>query len=295
MARVMTVTEASGAGTLRGRLRGHLGGLSKQQRKIGEYLLDHVHEVPFLSVPLLAERTGASEATVVRLCQRIGYRGFSELKMAMVESLRAEPESANALDAFPAPGDQEALELVAGQDRHNLARTLETIDRAAFRNVAAALFRADHVFTWGLGISAHLAGLAAYLFTEQGLRAQALDHRFSTPGEQLISLREGDLVLGFSFPPYSRETLDVLTASKDRGATTVAITDRPSAPAAVLADEALAVASDGVMFGNSVTASCLVLNALLLEIAFTHRGETVEALSRINEVFSASDQLVGGD
>lgn len=49
------------------------------------------------------------------------------------------------------------------------------------------------------------------------------------------------------------------------------------------------------MFGNSVTASCLVLNALLLEIAFTHRGETVEALSRINEVFSASDQLVGGD
>lgn len=284
----MSSPEPLSAGSLRDQLRGHLDDLSRQQRKIADYLLDHSQEVPFLSVPLLAERTGASEATVVRLCQSIGYGGFSELKMAMVDALRSEPPGPEMAEA----ARDDALALVAGQDRNNLDRSLQSIDRAAFREVATALFQADHIFTWGLGISAHLSALAAYLFTEHGLRAHALDHRYSTPEEQLISLRPGDLLLGFSFPPYSRETLDVMRASAERGVTTIAIADRPSAPAAVLADKALAVASDGVMFGNSITAPCLLLNALLLEIAFAHRGETVEALARINRVFSDSDQLI---
>lgn len=288
----MAANSPNSVTALRDRLVDHLDSLSRQQKKIAVYLLDHVQEVPFLSVPLLAERTGASEATVVRLCQSIGYQGFSELKMAMVESLHAESSSNPVIEPGDDNGLRDALQLSAGQDRHNLSKTLDSIDQAAFRRVAAAIFEADHIFTWGLGISAHLAGLAAYLFTEQGLRAHALDHRFSTPKEPLIGLRGSDLVLAFSFPPYSRETLDVLRESRERGAATVAVTDRPSAPASVLADHALCVASDGIMFGNSVTATCLVLNALLLEIALTHRGETVEALSRMNRMFSDSDQLV---
>lgn len=278
--------------TLRERLRGHLDGLSRQQRKIADYLLDHAQEIPFLTVPLLAEHTGASEATVVRLCQRIGYRGFAELKFALLEDLRREPVTDALAGAVPAGDAQRSLELVAEQDRHNLAQTLEGIDREAFRKAAAALFQADHIYTWGIGISAHLASLAAYLFTEHGLRAHALDHRFSTPSEPLQVLRKGDLVLAFSFPPYSRETLEVLEVSRERGGMTMAITDRLSAPAAVRADHALAAASDGVMLGNSVTTSCLLLNALLLEIAFAHRGETVEALARINQLYRDSDRLM---
>ena len=255
---------------------------------MAEYLLDNQADIPFLSIQELAERTGASEATVVRLCQAIGYRGFPDLKMAMVERLRSHPPaSETAADA----GRRESLELVARHDRLNLDRTLEQIDRRAFRAVADALFDADHIFTWGVGVSAHLAGLAAYLFTEHGLRSHALDHRFSNPREQLVTLRSRDLVLVFSFPPYSRQTLELLDASKERGALTVAITDRPSAPAAITADHALAAASSGVMLGNSMTATTLVLNALLLEIAFTHQGETAEALSRINQLLSGPDHL----
>ena len=43
---------------LRDRLLSHVNALSRQQRLIADYLLDHLQEVPFLSVPQLAERAG---------------------------------------------------------------------------------------------------------------------------------------------------------------------------------------------------------------------------------------------
>jgi len=69
--------------------------LPPQQRAIADYLLEHLQAVPFLSIPELAHRTGASEATVVRFAQRIGFTGFGELKAALVELLQTRLASAS--------------------------------------------------------------------------------------------------------------------------------------------------------------------------------------------------------
>jgi DNA-binding MurR/RpiR family transcriptional regulator len=281
--------------TLRDRLLAHIQGLSPQQKTIAEFLLDNLREVPFLSVPQLAERSGVSEATVVRLCQSIGYSGFSDLKMALIDTLREEvqgpePDAPSVPDARSDP-----LSAVAELERGNILRTVEGIDRAVFERVATRLFQAGHVFTFGLGVSAHLADFAAYLFTEHGLRATAFGTRFSSPREQLVILRPGDLVLAFSFPPYSRQTLEVLEEARDRGIDTIAVCDRPSAPAGVIASDALCVSSHGMMFINATASVDVVLQALVVEIASRHRGETVEALSRINRALRDRNYLVEDD
>lgn len=281
--------------TLRDRLLAHIQGLSPQQRTIAEFLLDNLREVPFLSVPQLAQRSGVSEATVVRLCQSIGYSGFSDLKMALVDTLREEVQGAEP-DALPI-GDvrSDPLVAVAELEQQNIRRTVEGIDRAVFEQVATRLFRADHIFTFGLGVSAHLADLAAYLFTEHGLRATAFGTRFSSPREQLVILRPTDLVMAFSFPPYSRQTLEVLEEARDRGIETIAVCDRPSAPAGVIARHALCVSSHGMMFINATASVDVVLQALVVEIASRHRGETVEALSRINRALRDRNYVVEDD
>lgn len=282
--------------TPRERLLAHINGLSRQQRLIAEFLLDNLQEVPFLSVPQVSERTGASEATVVRLCQRIGFTGYSDLKMALVETLREELNVPPAgTESAPPDAQRYPLAAVAALEQHNIQRTLDMVDRGAFETVATMLFRADHIFTFGLGISAHLADLASYLFTEHGLRSSCFATRFTSPREQLVALRATDLVFVFSFPPYSRQTLDVLREARERGVKTVAVTDRPSAPAAAIADQALPVSSHGMMFTNATAAVNVLLNALLVQIAFRHRGDTVEALSRINRILRDQSDLVGGD
>lgn len=282
-------------GSLRERLLNHIPSLSRQQRLIAEYLLDNLQEVPLLSVPQLAQRSGASEATVVRLCQRIGFSGFSDMKMEVVENLREELH-ARAMPGEPDhTGSANVLEAVAELERHNINQTLESIDHETFCAMAATLFEADHIFTFGLGISAHLAELAAYLFTEHGLRANRFGTHFTSPREQLVTMRPTDVLLAFSFPPYSRPTLDVIEEATGRGMKTLAVTDRLSAPAAAAAGQALVVATHGMTFTNATASTHMLLNALVVEIASRHRGETVDALSSINRILSDREDLVNDD
>jgi len=279
---------------LRDRIQQHVGELSPQQRVIAEFVLEHLQEIPFLSVPEMAERTGASEATVVRFCQRIGYTGYSDLKMALVDVVREDMRTTGAGGAASTPVDigKDVFAAMAKLEQHNIERTLESIDRSAFRAVAATLFKADHVFTFGLGISAYLADLAAYLFTEHGLRSTCLATRYTSPREQLVTLRPTDVVLAFSFSPYSRQTLEVLEEATARGANTIVVTDLTTAPAVGLARQALVVSSHGMTFTNATAAVSVLLNALVVEIASRHRGESVEALSRINSILREKSYLV---
>lgn len=278
----------------RDRVLDQAGSLSRQQRAIADYVLDNYQEVPFLSVLELAERTGASEATVVRFCQRIGYGGYSDMKMALVDALREEMQaSVDAADESVSTDiGRDSLVAVARLEQHNIKRLLESVDKRAFRDVAAALFKADHVFTVGFGISAYHADFASYLFTEHGLRSTCLPTRFTSPREQLIVLRPSDLVVAFSFPPYSKQTLEILEESRQRGFPTVVVTDRATAPGAAIADYALVVSSHRMTFTNATAAVHVLLNALVVEIAERHRGETVDAISRINEILRDNRYLV---
>ena len=291
---VLSTVSHNSYGTLRERLLTHIKGLSRQQRLIADYLLDNLMEVPFMSVPQLAERSGASEATVVRLCQSIGFTGFSDMKMALVENLReemqssAQDQSADTIDR----NTTDVLGSVAELEIHNIKQTLENIERSTFEEVATTLFRADHVFTFGLGVSAHLAEIASYLFTEHGLRSNSFSTHFTSPREQLVTLRATDVLVVFSLPPYSRQTLEVLEEAVERGMKTIAITDRPSAPAAISAGQSLVVSSHGMTFTNATASTNVLLNALVVEIASRHRGDSVDALSRINRILSNQSYLV---
>ena len=54
--------------------------------------------------------------------------------------------------------------------------------------------------------------------------------------EQILSVHAGDVVIGISFPRYSRRTIKAMQFARDSGATVIAITDKtgkrrlPTAP-----------------------------------------------------------------
>jgi len=287
------MTPAERESEFRSRLIHRTAELPPQQRLIADYLLEHLQTVPFLSVPELARRTGVSDATVVRFAQRIGYDGFSELKMDLVELLQ--DRLGEAVSSEPSKLPDDVLEQVAALEITNIRRSLDGIDRAVFSEIGEAVFGADHVFTFGMGVSAHLAEIACYNLIQIGLRATVLSTRFTSPREQLVALREHDLLIALSFPPYSRQTLDLLAETAARGATTVALCDRPTAPAAHIARWALPVRSDNMMFTNAIAAVTVLFNALAAEIATKHSDHALEAFSQINRVLSENPDILPSD
>jgi DNA-binding MurR/RpiR family transcriptional regulator len=264
--------------------------MPRQQRSIADYVLEHLTTVPFLSIPELARRVGVSEATVVRFAQRLGYPGFSELKVELVELLQQQlRQSADG------PAEDVVLDVlgaVAELEVANIRRTVDALDRRVIAEVAEAFFAADGVFSFGMGVSAHLAELAAYSLLQIGVRASCLSTRFSSPREQLVAVTPRDLVLVFSLPPYSRQALEVLDEAQRIGVPAVAVTDRVTAPAARLARWVLPVKSDNMMFTNAIAAVTVLLNALATEVAAGHREQAIAALSRINRALAEDEDVL---
>jgi DNA-binding MurR/RpiR family transcriptional regulator len=237
-----------------------------------------------------------SEATVVRFAQRIGYEGFTELKSDLMDWARRRvaapaPDSA-VLDAFDRAKDDDTLSAVAQLELNNVVHLTGNLDRAAFGSAAGALLKADHVYTFGLGISAHLAGMLTYLLVQTGLRSTRLSADFSSPLEQLVTLRPTDLLVVLSFPPYSRKTLEMVQDVAGRGIPTLGICDRAAAPLATVARTTLAVKSDNLMFTNAIAATSVLLNALITEVAQRNREQSQEAVSRISQVLEDDDGVI---
>jgi DNA-binding MurR/RpiR family transcriptional regulator len=255
--------------------------LSPQQRAIADYLVNHLEEVPFLAVPELAELTAVSEATIVRFAQSLGFRGYRDMKIELLQL----PNSA-APQPRPEPsspdGQRNVLRSVARLEMDNIRATIDLIAVQTLEHVADLIHHAEHTYVFGMGVSAPLATMARYILTEVGVRCSVLSTDFTSPEEQLFALRTGDLLIGFSLPHYSRQTLELLRGAKERGATTVAITDSLASPAASIAAWTLPVRTHNMMFTNAVAAIIVVLNAIATQYAVRHRSRSLEALAHMS-------------
>jgi len=268
----------------------HLDRFPPQQQQIAAYLMDHLEELPFLSVPSLAARVAVSEATVVRFAQRIGFEGFTAMKALLTDLVRGRVAS-RGHQSEQNGGVGDVLESIIAEETANIAR-LSDIRERDLRAAATAVFEADHVYCFGLGISSYLADLAGYLLTQVGIRASVLSTRFSSPLEQTVKLRQGDLLLVFSYPPFSAQTVAMVADVTDRGITTLAVTDRLTAPVAPHADHLFRVPSNNRLFTNTLGAVSVFLNALITEIATLHDDHASEALGKINRILSRDENLI---
>jgi DNA-binding MurR/RpiR family transcriptional regulator len=271
--------------------------LPPQQQLVATHIIDNLREAPLLTAQDIATRTGVSEATIVRFAKSLGYSGYSALRSNLLVLLReemfgasAEREASEAARALPDTSD--TLGAVARLEVANIGKTVEDLDRATFRRAAERLVEGGHTFVYGLGISSPLARLTAYLLTEIGVRATSLSTSFSSPLEQLVTVEPTDRLVVFSFPPYSRQTVDLVREASERGVPALAICDRPTSPAAMAAETALAVRSENMMFTNAFAAVAVLLNALIIEVALLRGDRAAAALGKITDILAGDDNIL---
>src|SRR6476620_12459470 len=72
--------EASGHQTLSEYIRARCDEVSRSQKDVPQYIVDHLDEVAFQTAEELARRANTSSSTVVRFSQALGFEGFPELQ-----------------------------------------------------------------------------------------------------------------------------------------------------------------------------------------------------------------------
>lgn len=270
--------------------------LPKNHRKIADYFINNFDKIPFENVQDLSKATGTSVASIVRFSQRAGFKGFNELRDAITGSLQKELSSKQIFPLFEKHKIKEdLLTEVANLDIKNINDTLNLVERSTFNYVIERILKSERVFTAGLGISYLLAEILAYQLTQVGVSSGILNHTHTLFNENILFLNPKDILIVFSFPPYSKETIEAAKFAQERKIDVIAITNQPAAPVTFFSKANLIVKSENMLFTNSFAAISVLINALATACAIKDKQrakrilkESEEIMIHQNQVFSES-------
>lgn len=85
--------------------------LAQNDRKLADFLLHNAEQARHLSSQKLAQLAGISQSSVVKFAQKMGYKGFPALKLALSETL-AQPQTEPAVTVHNQILSSDALKTV---------------------------------------------------------------------------------------------------------------------------------------------------------------------------------------
>lgn len=267
--------------------------LPKNQRKIAQHVINNFDQIPFLNVQDLSEATGASVASIVRFSQRAGFKGFSELRDAITGSLQRELKNKQLFPLLEKHNVKEdLLTEVANLDIKNINDTLNLVERETFNLVIKKISKSQRVFTAGLGISYLLAEILAYQLTQVGISSSVLLHSHTLFNENILFLNPRDTLVVFSFPPYSRETIEAAEFAHKRKIDVIAITNEPVSPVTFYSKANLIVKSENMLFTNSFAAISVLINAIATACALQDNQRAQKVLKESEDIMISQNQII---
>ncbi|MHB1453675.1 MAG: MurR/RpiR family transcriptional regulator [Saccharofermentanales bacterium] len=261
--------------------------MSKGQKSIARYIMSNYEKAAYLTAARIGIETNVSESTVVRFASELGFSGFPTFQSKLREDLKVKLTSVERLNTSAySEYSGNPVKSVLNSDLEKLKYTIEHFDGAAFNNAADMIMKADRIFILGIRSASPLASFLGFylnlMFDNVRLvQTSSVSEMF----EQIMSAKAGDVVIGISFPRYSRRTIKAMQFSRDSGARVLAITDKPDSPIAVNADCALLAPSEMASFVDSLVAPLSLINALLVELGMRNRVHITETFEKLEQIW----------
>jgi len=269
------------------RIHAHLPGLQAAEVRVARAVLEQPNVVIYKSASEVAQLASTSSATVIRCAQKMGFKGFHDLKLALAHELAV--FEAGRSDAPRAAEDPRSAVLVeitrAGAESVRDAGAL--VDPDTFDAVVSAIADARRVLFFGVGTSAPLCQDAAYRFSAIGVLAEApSDVHVQHVQARLLS--DQDVAVIVSHTGSTRETLAAAVSARGAGATTVAITSFAVSPLTEQVDHTIVAGSRELALRLEAMASRLahlaLLDALLVAVANRDERRAAGALEHYTDV-----------
>ncbi len=271
--------------------------LSKGHKKIAEYILEHYDKAAFMTASKLGGIVGVSESTVVRFATELGFDGYPEMQRSLKEFTSNKLTTVQRMSVM---NDHFAGEDVLGRvlnfDIEQIRKTLEEIDREEFYTTVDALAKAQTIYVIGARSASVLARFIVFYFNIMFDNVKLI-HTTSTSEmfEQILNIGKDDIMIGVSFPRYSKHTVKAFRYAHDNGAKVIAITDSKASPLAQYADHLLLAHSDMASFADSIVAPMSLINALISAVGMKKQEyvagnfQHLEEIWEKYEVFEKSD------
>ncbi len=212
------------------------------EKKVADYILREPEHTVRINVSELAEASGASDATVIRLCKHLGYKGFYQMKLQLAHDLGRDQLISGNIQ----PGESGNWEDVLKEAAANIIQAKNNIDNEALQKCVDLILKCNTVHLVAIGNSIPSTLDFAFRLGRLGIRSTSS----SISEHQINNVDLGtkqDIVIGISHSGSSKQVLLALEMAKKHGMPTIAITDLMRTP---LEKEADITISTGIEYSS---------------------------------------------
>lgn len=226
------------------KIRSERDSMSAIERRIADFILGNTQLLRDYSSQQLANAVGISQSSVVKFSQKLGFKGYPDLKYSIGEAVaRADNGASPAPAATPgddAPGHRASTLWRRKSEAEQATRLInppETIDA-----VAAAIDQAGKVFIIGLGRDDIHSRTAALRLSMLGILTL---HNFDTAHmiASISAAGPGDVLLVFSEYGTQPTLCEIGRYFRESGGRVITVTRHTSNPLRAHADIALLVSA----------------------------------------------------
>lgn len=261
---------------------------SETEKKIADYILKFPEKMLHQTITQVAEDLGVATSTIFRFCQRIGFKGYQNLKIVLATEI-SQPLREIVQDKIQEIDNERAItEKIFHTSIRTFQDTIQLMDFSQIKKAVKYIMQAEKVEFYGTGSSGIVALDAHHKFIGSGINTNA----YTDPYLQLraaAQLKENDVAVIISDSKATTETLSVLDASKDAGAKTIVITNLTRSPLNKKADIILRTVTSGIeersedVFSRIVQLS--LIDAIYSNVMKSKKETTKNPINKIKKMF----------
>ena len=261
--------------------------LSKGHKRIATYIVEHYDKAAYMTAAKLGSQVGISESTVVRFADELGFDGYPALQHSLQEIVRNKLTTLQRMEiTSDRIGNNDILDKVVQSDIEKIRITLDRINHDHFNTAIDAIVNAENIYILGMRSSSSLASFMAFYFNLIFDNARCVNMSGGSETlEQVMRISNKDVLIGISFPRYSKRSINAVKYAKSQGAHVVAITDSNISPIATYADSLLLAESDMASFVDSLVAPLSIINAIIVATGMKKKEEVANTFTKLEEIW----------
>ncbi|ADL03237.1 transcriptional regulator, RpiR family [[Clostridium] saccharolyticum WM1] len=204
------------------------------EKKVADFVLEHPQEAVDANVSELAKASGVSDATVVRMCHHLGYKGYYQFRLMLAKDVgREEGEEIEELQNTPNPVMKIFQKYV-----NSLTAIAECIDEEDMRSCVNLIKECRQAHVLAVGNTMPLALYMGFRLGRLGVKCTyGISPEYFLNHVNLAD--KEDIIIAISQSGSSRQIIQGMELAREKGLKMMAITGYRQSPVSELADYVL--------------------------------------------------------
>lgn len=241
-------------------------------------------EIIYMSITELASRLKVAEATFLRFCRKLDYRGFQDFKLCLSQELGSEDNE---------PKNDCPPKRIATNMVDAIMETYKQLSYEDCKRAAEYIYRANRVCVFGVGSSSIAPQMLKNRLVRAGL---AVESTSDTHMQAIISsnLTEKDVMILVSVSGATKDIINLAEIAKKNGTPLIVVTNYDKSPLAKYATVAFFTCRKEVAHEGGALAS-VVAQSYVMDILCTTVFNLLGEESRkkaINASMAVSDKSI---